>query len=103
VVEATTALALSVAPATVTVGHEQAARVTVRVTHAGNAPTPTGNVVVHAGTATVCTIKLSGGAGSCALGASQLKAGSWPLVARYLGDSSNKGATSAPATVTVAG
>ena len=101
VVKAATSVALSVSPAKVTYGHEQAARVTVRVT--GSAGVPSGSVLVRSGASTVCTIKLSHGAGSCTLGARQLTAGSRPLSASYGGDSNHYGSGSAVEKVTVAG
>ena len=85
VVKAPTSVALSVSPATVTYGDEQAAHVTVRVT-AAHGGTPTGSVLVRSGATTICTINLSQGAGSCTLGARQLKAGSPLLSASYSGD-----------------
>ena len=79
-----TALSLSAAKATY--GHEQAERLTVTVSpqHGG---TPGGKVTIKAGTATVCTITLASGKGSCALAASKLRPGTYTLVAGYPGSS----------------
>ena len=102
VVKAATSVALSASPATVTYGDEQVARITVRVA-GGTAGVPTGSVLVRSGATTICTIKLSHGAGSCALGARQLKAGSRPLSASYAGDKTHNGSGSAVEKVAVAG
>jgi hypothetical protein len=85
VIKAASSVALSVSHPTVTFGDEQVARVTVKVT--GHSAVPTGSVLVRSGAATVCTITLSHGTGSCALGVRQLPAGSRLLSASYLGDS----------------
>jgi hypothetical protein len=44
---------------------------------------PKGAVSVVSGTTNVCSITLSGGTGTCTLGAQQLGAGSYPLTATY--------------------
>ncbi len=102
VVKATTSVALSVSSAKVTYGHEQVARVTVRVT-AAHAGVPTGSVLVGYGSTIVCTIKLSHGAGSCTLGARQLKAGTRQLSASYPGDKVHYGSGSRTVKITVVG
>jgi hypothetical protein len=103
VIKARTSAALSVSPAKVTYGDEQVARVTVRVTAAAHAGTPTGSVLVRSGATTICTIKLSQGAGSCTLGARQLKAGSPLLTASYPGDQDHYSSGSPSEKVTVVG
>jgi Bacterial Ig-like domain (group 3) len=97
---AATLVTLSVSPAKVTYGDEQVARVTVRVTASGRVPT--GSVIVRSGATTICTIALSHGAGSCTLGAHQLKAGSRPLIARYGGDKSDDGSSSTVQKIVIA-
>jgi hypothetical protein len=97
---AATSVTLSVSPAKVTYGDEQVARVTVRVTARGGVPT--GSVIVQSGATTICTIALSHGAGSCTLGAHQLKAGSQPLIARYGGDKSDDGSSSTVQKIAIA-
>jgi hypothetical protein len=102
VVKVTTSVALSVSPATVTYGNEQVARLSVKVT-AANGAVPTGNVLVGTGHTLLCTVKLSHGAGSCSLGARQLKVGTTPLGAIYRGDTTLKNSLSKPEKITVAG
>ena len=102
VVKVPTSVALSVSPAKVTYGDEQVAHLTVRVT-AAHSGTPTGSVIVRSGATTICTIKLSQGAGSCTLGARQLKAGSPLLSASYPGDQNYYGSGSQAEKLTVAG
>jgi hypothetical protein len=102
VVKVATSVALSMSPARPTYGDEQAARVTVRVT-ATSAGVPAGSVLVRSGATAICTIALSHGAGSCALGARQLKAGSQSLSAIYGGDKTHYGSASAVEKITVAG
>jgi hypothetical protein len=88
--------------ATVTYGHEQAERISVRVTpqYAG---TPPGTVTVKAGAAVVCVIALAAGAGSCTLPAAKLAAGSYQLTASYAGSAAFAASTSAKLALTVAG
>jgi len=102
VTKATASVALSDSSPQVSVGDEQAARVTVKVTAARTA-VPTGSVIVYAGTTTICTIKLAQGAGSCALGARQLKAGSQSLFADYSGDALHFASRSNVEKITIAG
>jgi hypothetical protein len=87
--------------ATVTYGHEQAERLSVRVIPQF-AGTPAGKVTVKAGAAVVCVITLAGGAGSCALPAARLAAGSYLLTASYAGSVSFAASTSAKLGLTVA-
>jgi hypothetical protein len=101
VVKNPTSVALSISPATVTYGHEQLARMSVKVT-AAHGGVPTGNVLVGYVHTVLCTIKLTNGAGSCALGARQLKVGTTPLGALYLGDSTHSNSRAAQQNFTVA-
>ena len=82
-----------------TYGHEAAERlwVTVFAQYAGS---PSGKVVVTAGKATICAIKLRSGRGSCVLRSRQLKVGAHRLRAVYAG-STNFAGSSAQKTVTV--
>ncbi|HTR91639.1 MAG TPA: Ig-like domain-containing protein [Trebonia sp.] len=82
--KAPTTTRLSLAAGTVTYGHEQSERLTVRVVPRFSGA-PAGTVTVRAGSTVVCAIKLASGAGSCTLSASKLAAGSYQLVARYPG------------------
>jgi hypothetical protein len=93
----TTSLALSAN--TIALGSEQAELFTVQVLPATSG-TPTGNVTVKAGTkaggVAVCTIILANGTGSCSLTASQLKAGTYQVIATYNGDTTYTVSTSTP-------
>ncbi|HEY1653146.1 MAG TPA: choice-of-anchor Q domain-containing protein [Acidimicrobiales bacterium] len=57
--------------------------------------TPTGTVVLRAGTTTLCTITLVHGSGSCSPGATALFVGLDKVVATYSGDANFAGSTSA--------
>jgi hypothetical protein len=81
-VPTTTGLALSTG--SIRVGHEQAEKISVSVM-AANGRRPPGKVTVKAGSATLCVITLSAGAGSCRLGASRLRPGSYTVAAVYDG------------------
>jgi Bacterial Ig-like domain (group 3) len=101
VVEPTTTTTLTLSPATVTYGQEQAGHLTVRVAPQQGAGMPTGAVVVESGRVTVCVIRLSGGAGTCTLPAAKLSVGTHALTAIYGGDSSYQGSDSAARTLSV--
>jgi hypothetical protein len=79
-----TTTTLTVNPATVTFGREQAVELGVRVVPV-QAGIATGTVSITAGPATVCTITLDQGNDSCNLSASQLSVGSYQLTATYSG------------------
>ena len=81
----TTRTTVKLSSATTRYGHEQVERLSVTVT-AGGVATATGTVTVKAGSKTVCTIALSNGLGSCKLTASQLKVGTYSVVANYRGN-----------------
>ena len=100
VVQATTTPALTLSPATVTYGQEQAGHLSVKVTavHGG---TPTGTVAVKSNGATVCLITLSGGTGTCTLPANKLSVGTHALIADYPGDHWYTGSASAAVQLTV--
>jgi Bacterial Ig-like domain (group 3) len=78
----TTTLALSAG--TVTYGHEQGEKISVKVSPAYAGPA-SGSVTVSAGTTVLCRIALSSGGGSCKLSAKQLAPGTRHVVARYAG------------------
>jgi len=101
VVPAVTATALTLSPATVTYGKEQAGHLSVKVT-AKYGAVPAGTVAVKSGAATVCTIALSAGAGTCTLPANGLSAGPHALTAVYSGDHWHQKSVSAAARLTVA-
>lgn len=85
---------LSLSAGRVTYGHEQSARATVAVT-SGYGLSATGKVALKSGSATLCTIILVTGRGTCTLGAARLPAGSWHLSAAYSG-SANIAASASP-------
>jgi hypothetical protein len=96
-VPATTALSLS--SSKVTYGDEQAEKVSVAVASPGG--TPSGTVTVRSGSATVCTITLGSGKGSCTLSAKKLPVGTHAWVASYSGSSDFTSSTSASKSLTV--
>jgi hypothetical protein len=104
VATAPTTTTLTLSPAKVSYGSEQAGRLAVKVT-AAYGGTPTGTVKVTSGGTTACLITLApaqGGAqGSCTLPARKLAAGARPLTAIYVGDHWYRGSVSANKTLTV--
>jgi hypothetical protein len=92
---------LSLSATKLTDGHEQSERVSVTVAPQYSG-TPGGKVTVKAGTATICTITLAAGKGSCALSASRLGAGSYSFAGSYGGSTDFGTSSSAKKTVTVA-
>jgi Bacterial Ig-like domain (group 3) len=78
----TTTLALSAG--TLTYGHEQGEKISVKVSPAYAGPA-TGRVTVSAGSTVLCRITLTAGAGSCKLAARQLAAGARHVTAAYAG------------------
>jgi hypothetical protein len=79
-----TTIKLALSTGTVRLGHEEAEKISVSVT-AANGRRPPGKVTVKAGPVTLCVISLSAGAGSCRLGASRLRPGSYTVAAVYDG------------------
>jgi Bacterial Ig-like domain (group 3) len=63
--------------------------------------TPAGTVTVTSGTATVCTITLASGSGSCTLAATQFPPGTAQLTASYNGSTDFAGSASPAKTLTV--
>lgn len=88
VAKASSATTLTLAKATITRGHENSEKLTVKVTSPATGY-PAGKVTVKAGSGTVCVVTLKNGTGSCTLTASQLKAGSYKLTAGYAGDTNH--------------
>jgi hypothetical protein len=95
-----TSTALGLSAATVRFGHEQAEKVSVKVSPRTGG-TPSGAVAVRAGGKTVCVIKLAGGKGSCLLAAKALKPGRYQLTAGYGGSKTYAGSTSGSKTLAV--
>ena len=98
--KATSKTTLSLSATKVTYGHEQAEHLTVTVTPRYSG-IPAGKVTIKTGTTTACTVTLASGKGSCTLGASKLRAGTYTLVAAYPGSSDFTSSTSAKKTITV--
>ena len=95
----TTVLALSAAK--IRFGHEQAERVSVKITpRTGGAPG--GKVTVTAGSATLCVITLAAGKGSCTLPARKLRPGRYHVIAAYGGSPVYTRSASPVKTLTVA-
>jgi hypothetical protein len=94
-----TSTALALSTATVTYGDEQAVKLSATVT--ASSGTPAGTVSVKSGSATVCTMTLSGGKGSCTPGSTTMGTGTQHLVAVYNPSSGFASSTSAAKTVTV--
>jgi hypothetical protein len=85
--------------AAISYGAENASPFTAKVTASGLAPA--GTVAIKAGSVTLCTFTV-GGSGSCALGATQLPAGSYLVQAVYTpANDSTKTSSSATAVLTV--
>jgi Bacterial Ig-like domain (group 3) len=84
VAQAASTTTLSLSAAKIVYRHERSERIRVAVSPQFSG-TAGGRVTVRAGTATVCTIMLSTGRGSCTLSASKLRAGHYHLVADYQG------------------
>jgi hypothetical protein len=100
----TTARAVSVASLTlsrlsVAYGHENAEKLTVKVTSPLGG-TPAGTVNIKIKSTVLCTIRLANGTGSCTLSAELLKPGTYSLTASYSGSTYYTG-TSATKTLKV--
>ena len=103
VAKATTKTTLKLSKAKVTYGDEQVEKLSVTVTPKYKNSTPAGSVRITDARATLCTITLSGGKGSCSLKARKLPAGTYSLVATYAPNPTNfEGSASKAAALTVA-
>jgi hypothetical protein len=98
--QAASTTALSLSPAAIAYGDEQAEQVSVIVSpqYAG---TPAGTVTVSSRGATLCTATLASGSGSCVLPATGLPVGTAQLTASYNGSTDFAMSTSAAASLTV--
>jgi hypothetical protein len=94
-----TALALSMT--TVKKGSEQKARFTAFVYPGYPGLTPSGTVSITAGGRVLCSATLRSGAGACSLGASELGAGSYKVIAIYHGSATMHPSSSPSKTLTV--
>ncbi len=88
----TTRLALS--SGRVAYGHEGAEKLSVTVSARSSALVPTGRVTISAGSITVCAVSLVAGKGHCALGARELRRGTYELVAHFAGNADLGSSTS---------
>jgi len=98
--KSSTAIALKVSPAKVTLGDEQVAHFSVAVSPAFGG-TPTGTVIVRDSSGTLCVISLSSARGTCSISPSALGVGTYHVVATYEGSSDFDASVSATATLTV--
>jgi hypothetical protein len=96
-----TRTSLSLSAPKVAYGHEQSAKLSVKVTP-GTGGRPTGKVAVKAGSARLCSITLGGGTGSCMLAATRLRPGTYHLTASYSGSTVYDGSAAARHSLTVA-
>jgi hypothetical protein len=94
VAKASSATTLTLSKTTITRGHENAEKLTVKVSSPATGYA-TGKVTIKAGSTTVCVITLKDGTGSCTLSSSKLKAGSYKVVASYAGDTNHNSSNSA--------
>ena len=92
---------LTLSRSSVAYGHENAEKLTVKVTSPLGG-TPTGTVSIKIKSTVLCTIRLADGAGSCTLSAKRLEPGTYSLTASYGGSTSYTG-TSASKTLKVTG
>jgi hypothetical protein len=99
--KAATRTRLTLSASSVTLGQEQAERLSVTVAPQFGG-TPAGTVGLKAGARTVCTIVLRSGKGSCTLTARELKPGTYRLTASYPGKGGFTGSAAAPKTLKVA-
>jgi hypothetical protein len=100
--KAKTTTTLTLSKTTVTYGHESAEKLTVAVSHVGSVY-PTGKVAVRIGGTTICTITLNKGTGSCTLGNTRLRAGTYRFVALYAGNGDYNSSASPSKTLKIAG
>jgi Bacterial Ig-like domain (group 3) len=98
--QATSTTALSLSPATIAYGDEQAEQVSISLSpqYAG---IPTGTVTVSSGSATLCTTTVTSGSGSCTLPAKGLPVGTAQLTASYACSTDFAASTSTPVLLTI--
>jgi hypothetical protein len=89
-----TATNLTLSSDSVKYGNERSERLTATVRAEYGGP-PGGNVVVTAGSVTVCVIRLTHGTGSCLLTARELAPGGYQLIARFRGNANLTASASA--------
>ncbi len=101
VVKATSKTALKLSATKVVYGHEQVERLSVTVSPQYSGSTPSGRVTIRESGATLCTITLPSGRGTCTLSPKKLKPGTYHPVATYGGSTDFKGSTSVKEVFTV--
>jgi hypothetical protein len=101
VAKATSTTALTLSVTTLTYGDEQVEHITATVSPQF-AGTPRGTVKIKASKRTLCVITLSAAEGSCTLSATQLKTGTYDVVAHYSGSRGFMSSASSEETLTVA-
>lgn len=87
-----TSTALTITPQEVTIG--QSVTLSATVTQTTGTGTPTGTVSFLAGTAVLATVPMSGGKATLTAPTTGYPAGTYPVTARYNGNSSDGGSTS---------
>jgi hypothetical protein len=92
---------LTLSRSSVAYGHENAEKLTVKVTSPLGG-TPAGTVTIKIKSTVLCTLRLADDTGSCTLSAKRLKPGTYSLTASYGGSTYYTG-TSATKTLTVTG
>jgi hypothetical protein len=100
-VRADSKTAFRLSAAKVIFGKEQVERFSVTVTAQFAGLMPAGRVIVRNGSTVLCTTLLLSGKAMCRLSPSELKAGSYRLVAAYRGSADFNGSSSAKETLTV--
>jgi hypothetical protein len=93
-----TATTLTLSVRKVAYGHERAEHLTATVIRHNQGTAPTGMVTVKKSTATLCTITLTNDHGACQLSATQLKPGTYHLIATYVGNN-NLSSSTAPSKI----
>lgn len=91
---------LAASASKITYGNEGAVRISVTAS-SPDGGTPAGTVTVTSGPATLCTITLNSGAGTCTLPATSLSGGTHRLIASYNGSADYLGSQSAVTTISV--
>jgi len=99
--KATSKIALRLSAAKVIFGKEKVERFSVTVAPQFAGSTPTGRVTIRNGGTVLCTTSLSSGKATCRLSPSELKAGTYRLVAAYRGSTDFNGSTSEKETLKV--
>lgn len=93
--------ALALAYSTITYGSEQVQTFSATVSAGTGTGVPTAYVVVESGPTILCTMRLSGGTGTCSPGPTALAAGTHTIVANYTGDASFDSSVSSGQALTV--